>query len=91
MKKSIGLLMIVMAVISMAFVSCDANNAPQTDTLGEIYLSNESQSRGVNVTGTNAHEVENLFWYYKAEKIDNGLFNTGATDGFVPVKKTQAG
>lgn len=91
MKKSIGLLMIVMAVISMAFVSCDANTAPQTDTLGEIYLSNESQSREITVTGDNAHEVENLFWYYKAEKIDNGLFNTGATDGFVPVKKTQAG
>ena len=88
MKKSIGLLMIVMAVISMAFVSCDANTAPQADTLGEIYISSESQSRGISVTGANTHEVENLFWYYKAEKNDNGLFNTGVTNGFVPVKKT---
>lgn len=91
MKKSIGLLMIVMAVISMAFVSCDANTAPQTDTLGEIYLSSESQSRGITVTGANTHEVEKLFWYYKAEKNDNGLFNTGVTNGFVPVNTNSEG
>lgn len=91
MKKSIGLLMIVMAVISMAFVSCDANTAPQTDILGEIYLSNDSQSRGITVSGTNTHKVEDLYWYYKAVKNDSGLFNTGVTNGFVPVKKTEAG
>ena len=91
MKKSIGLLMIVMAVISMAFVSCDANTAPQTDTLGEIYLSNESRSRGINVTGNNTHKVESLYWYYKAEKNDTGLFNTGVTNGFVPVKTNEEG
>ena len=91
MKKSIGLLMIVMAVISMAFVSCDANTAPQADILGEIYLSNDSQSRGITVSGTNTHEVESLYWYYKAVKNDNGLFNTGVTKGFVPVNKTEAG
>lgn len=91
MKKSIGLLMIVMAVISMAFVSCDANTAPQADILGEIYLSNDSHSRGINAPGTNTHEVEKLYWYYEAVKNGNGLFNTGVTKGFVPVNKTEAG
>ena len=91
MKKSIGLLMIVMAIISMAFVSCDANTAPQADILGEIYLSNDSQSRGITATGTNTHEVESLYWYYKAEKKDTGLFNTGVTNGFVPVKTNAEG
>ncbi|MGN0840273.1 MAG: hypothetical protein ACI4NB_05495 [Candidatus Ornithospirochaeta sp.] len=91
MKKSIGLLMIVAAVISLAFVSCDANTAPQADTLGEIYLSNDSQSRGITVSGTNTHEVESLYWYYKAVKNDNGLFNTGVTNGFVPVKTNTEG
>lgn len=91
MKKSIGLLMIVMAVISMAFVSCDANTAPQADILGEIYLSNDSNSRGITATGANTNEVESLYWYYKAEKNDNGLFNTGVTNGFVPVKTDEEG
>ena len=91
MKKSLVLLMIVAAVISLAFVSCDANTAPQADILGEIYLSNDSQSRGITVSGTNTHEVESLYWYYKAVKNDNGLFNTGVTKGFVPVNKTEAG
>lgn len=91
MKKSIGLLMIVMAVISMAFVSCDANTAPQADILGEIYLSNDSNSRGITATGANTNEVESLYWYYKAVKNDKGLFNTGVRKHFVPVKTNSEG
>ena len=90
MKKSLGLLMIVIAVIAMAFVSCDASTAPKADAVGEVVL-DSSQSRGISVTVDNTVDVETLYWYYKAEKKDNGLFNTGVTDGFVPVKKPEAG
>ena len=90
MKKSLGLLMIVIAVIAMAFVSCDASTAPKADAVGEVVL-DSSQSRGISVTVDNTVDVETLYWYYKAEKKDNGLFNTGVTNGFVPVKKPVAG
>lgn len=90
MKKSLGLLMIVIAVIAMAFVSCDASTAPKADAVGEVVL-DSSQSRGISVTVDNTVEVEDLYWYYKAEKKDNGLFNTGVTDGFVPVNTTAEG
>lgn len=90
MKKSLGLLMIVIAVIAMAFVSCDASTAPKADAVGEVVL-DSSQSRDIDITSANSNDVESLYWYYNAVKNDNGLFNTGATGGFVPVKKTEAG
>lgn len=86
MRKSLYLLMIVMTVIAFAFVSCDASTAPESDRLGSIILA-DSQSRSINVTSESISDVESLYWYYKAGKTDGGLFNTGATNGFVPVKE----
>lgn len=85
MRKSLVLMMILVSIITFAFVSCDASTAPKSDILGEIIIA-DSQSRGISVTVNNTVNVDELYWYYKAVKNGGDIFNTGATDGFVPVK-----
>lgn len=87
MRKSLGLLMILVSVIAFAFVSCDASTAPVSDKLGEIVVA-DSQSRGISVTVDNTVNVDELYWYYSASKNGGDIFNTGATNGYVPVKKS---
>ncbi len=87
MKRKTFITLLLLATVLFAFVSCNDNVVPE-DRTGAIFLGNNERSIGTAVTYTD--DVENLYWYYKATKNDDG-YTTGATDGYVSVVKDSSG
>lgn len=75
MKRS---LFIAIAVLLMAalFVSCNADKALE-DQLYEVSV--EGNSRALSADAALNVDIENLYWYYSAQKV-SGVFKTGATE-----------
>ncbi len=82
MKRKVLLMALVTVLTVFTFVACSGNVTPE-DKLGRISLG-EDTSRAIGTAVTYSSDVENLYWYYKATKADDG-FTTGQTDGYVAV------
>ena len=82
MKRRILLAAIATILMAFAFVSCSGNVEAPEDRLGTISLGDNS--RAVTTVVEYSSEVEDLVWFYKATKLDDG-YTTGQTDGLVPV------
>lgn len=82
MKKSFLLTALAVIAIAFAFVSCSGNAAPE-DRLGKITFGDDD-SRVVGTVVTYSNQVEDMYWYYTAEKLDDG-YSTGATSTLLPV------
>lgn len=76
MKKISGMLVLVLAVMVMLVVSC--NNSPEIESVAYITFAESANARSLG-TEYPIPQQNQLFWKYKAEKLDGGL-NTGATD-----------
>ena len=76
MKRSLFIAIAVLIVMAL-FVGCKAEIADR-DELVEVTI--DGGARAISTTGTSTVQgVESLYWYYVAEKNDNGRFSTGAT------------
>ena len=76
MKRSLFIAIAVLIVMAL-FVGCKAEIADR-DELVEVTI--DGGARAISTTGTSTVQgVESLYWYYIAEKNDNGRFSTGAT------------
>lgn len=83
MRKRTLLLAIAAILTIFAFVSCSNEVAPLAENkLGMITLGDNSRTVGYTVAYSD--QVEELYWYYKAEKIDDG-YKTGQKDSLTPV------
>ena len=83
MKRRNLLVTIAAIVMMLAIVSCSESVAPE-DKLGTITFG-ENTSRAVGTVVKYSNEVEDMYWYYKATKKDDG-YTTGDTAGkLVPV------
>ncbi len=83
MKKRILLATIASILMIFAFVSCSNEIAPE-DKLGTITFG-EDDSRAVTTVVKYSKEAEEMVWFYRATKLDDG-YTTGSTgEKFVSV------
>ena len=85
MKRRILLAAIATILMAFAFVSCSGNVEAPEDRLGTISLGDNS--RAVTTVVKYSSEVENLVWFYKATKLDDGYTTGDTNDKFVAVAK----
>ena len=75
MKKLMIFLMAALVLTGTLLVSCNQNVGE--DKLSSVTIS-EDMARSLSTsTTTNVKPVDQLTWYYKATKMDNGFFVTG--------------
>ncbi len=88
MKRRTLLVAFAVVLTIFAFVSCSNEVASQAeDKLGSITFASE---RTISTTVSYGEEVEEMYWFYKAEKLDDG-YTTGDTAGLLkPVSVTKA-
>lgn len=82
MKRSLFIAIVVLLMAAL-FVSCNADKALE-DQLFEVTI--DGGSRAVEASATLDIDIEQLFWFYKAEKI-GGIFTQGQQLTEVAVKK----
>ena len=75
MKKLVIVLMAALVLIGTLMVSCNQNVGE--DKLSSVTISEDIARSLSTSTTTNVKPVDQLTWYYKATKMDNGFFVTG--------------
>lgn len=76
MKKS--LLVMIAALLVCAFmISCQAEPDGASDRLVSVKVGSGASSKSISASSMLSTDIENLYWYYTAEKTDNGFFITG--------------
>ena len=88
MKRRNLLVTIAAIVMMLAIVSCSENVAPE-DRLGTITFG-ENTSRAVGTVVTYSDDVEDMYWYYSAKKLDDG-YTTGNTAGKLVAVSSEKG
>ena len=77
MKKLITIILSVLLIASL-FVSCDNATKAVQDELAEVTLSTQAIGRSLTVSNP-LEALNNIDWYYTAEKLTECQFNYGAT------------
>lgn len=88
MKRKNLLVTIAAIVMMLAVVSCSESVAPE-DKLGTITFG-ENTSRAVGTVVTYSDDVEDMYWYYSAKKLDDG-YTTGNTAGKLVAVSSEKG
>ena len=90
-KFSHGVVLSIAAVmVFMLMIACSNGDGADVAYGGnrvgmiEIGRSSSSAMKAISTTVTYSSEVEDLYWYYKAKKDDDG-YTSGQTEGFVAV------
>ena len=88
MKRRNLLIAIAVILVMFAFVACSESVAPE-DRLGTITFGKNS-SRAVGTVVQYSDDVEDMYWYYSAKKLDDG-FTTGNTGGKLVAVSSEKG
>lgn len=83
MKRKLFLSAILIIAMVFMFVACSNEVAAPANKLGKITIGGDA-GKAISTVVTYSSDVEQLYWYYKATKLDDG-YTTGAKTNFVPV------
>lgn len=83
MKKRTLFTALVSIMLIFTFVACSNNAAAPEDKLGRITFGDDN-SRVVTTVVSYSEQVEDLIWFYKATKLDDG-YTTGETKDWTPI------
>lgn len=90
MKRTLTLILVALLLIGTLFVSCsdEASDTAGTDKLVTVSISGTSTSKAMTATLESVVPgYDELVWFYQATKNDNGLYATGQTSGWTPLKE----
>ena len=88
MKRRNLLIAVAAILVMFAFAACSESVAPE-DRLGTITFDNNT-SRAVGTVVKYSDDVEDMYWYYSAKKLDDG-FTTGNTGGKLVAVSSEKG
>lgn len=94
MKKSL-LVMIAALLVCAVMISCQSEPDGTSDRLVSVKIGSGSSSKSISASSMLNTDIENLYWYYTAEKTDNSMFITGQQterkliDSFTDENKTK--
>ena len=90
MKKNLLSITTILIMIVALFISC-SNEVQTGDKVSKVlFTSDYNMTRGLN-SSSPAFDVNQYYWTYEAQKMDNSGLKTGETEGSVPVIKVEAG
>lgn len=84
MRKNHLWITILLIAMIFTFVSC-SDGVKTVDKVGNIAIGENPQTKAIATVVTYSSEVEDLYWYYKATKVDDGYTTGNTNNAFVPV------
>lgn len=76
--KKLFIGMIAVLVVSALMISCNSEpGSPSDGRLVSVKVNNPNYSKAMYASSVPTTDIEDLYWYYTAEKDDNSMFITG--------------